>query len=307
MSSQMIEFFVQFMTASKKHHYIPRFYLKGFVDKENQFFVFDKQTKKIWKSNPDNSFAENHRNTGTIKHQETNEVHKFDLPEEMLSHFDNRSATVLDEIRNSNPSDNILTPKRLYIIRFFIISTFWRTPANDKLRSEIIDKFSFEDLGFGFFDKSTGLRNIEMEKMMGDIDLWKKLYPILLPITSFTDKYKKLNNDNWGVYYRQESFHITTDNPIIFKEYKDFSSLHEDLIFPLSSKILIISTKLNKPKTLEPVFSIMTDLLLFHYAHRYVACSNKEYLEFISKEAYKNLSNPQWGGKLKDDIFSSFY
>jgi len=126
-------------------------------------------------------------------------------------------------------------------------------------------------------------------------------------VTSFTDKFNKLNNDNWGVYYRQQSFHITTDNPIIFKEYKDFSSLHEDLILPRSSKILIISAKLNKPKTLEPVFTIKTDVLLFHYANRYITWSDKKYLEFISKEAYKNLSKPEWADKLKDDIFSNFY
>jgi hypothetical protein len=290
------------MNISKKHHYIPRFYLKGFVDKEDQFFIFDKETKKMWKSNPDNSFTENHLNTGVLIDQRTGEIFKSDLPEQMLSHYDSRSASALEEIRNSNPIDNILTDERLYAIRFFIISTFWRTPANDKLREEIISKFSFSDLGFGFFDKN-GFRNSEVEKMIADTDLWKKLYPILLPITSFTNKFNKLNKEKWAIYYRQQSFHLTSDNPIIFKEYTDFSSLHENLIFSLSSKHLVISTQGIKPRVLEPVFSIKTDILLFHNAYRYVACSDKNYLKFISDEAYKIIDKPQWIDKLKQDVF----
>lgn len=191
------------MTNSKKHHYIPRFYLKGFTDKEINFFIYDKHEKKIWKSNPGNSFAENHRNTGFAENKETGQVYRSDLAEQILSKFDCRSATALNEIRDSNPSDSILTVTRLYAIRFFIISTFWRSPANDHLVSKIIDSHSFKDLGFGIFDIESEQRNIEAEKILVNIDLWKKMYPILLPITSFADKFNILNIDNWKVYYKR--------------------------------------------------------------------------------------------------------
>lgn len=82
--------------------------------------------------------------------------------------------------------------------------------------------------------------------------------------------------------------------------------MHEELIFPLSSKVIIVSTKRNKPKVLNPVFSINFDLLLFHYAHRYIASSDKQYLEFIAKQANENLIKPGRADKLKKDIFNNF-
>ncbi len=55
------------MATSKRHHYLPQFYLRGFTDNKGEFYVFDKQTEEIRKSNPLNSFFENHRNTANVK------------------------------------------------------------------------------------------------------------------------------------------------------------------------------------------------------------------------------------------------
>lgn len=291
------------MGNSKKHHYIPRFYLSGFADAYNNFFVYDKQTKKMWLSNPENSFLEKHRNTGSIKNPNTSEVHLTDLPEEVLAHFDGRAAQAIYEIRNSTPSDAILTIERLHAIRFFISSTFWRTPVNNKLRNEIIKIFSFKDLGFGIFDKE-GLRNPETEEVLKEVDLWIKMYPTLLPIAGFRDKVNKMEISDWRIYYRGNDFHLVTDCPIILKEFKDFSSLQNELIAPLSSKHLLVVTKQTKPKSIEPGFSIKLDVLLFHTAGRYVASCDKEYLEFIIKEAAG--LKPGWDVLLKGSLFDTF-
>lgn len=264
------------MTVSKKHHYIPRFYLTGFTDSNNLYYIYDKQTKKIWLTTPENSFAENHRNTGTVVDQNTKEVHKYDLPEEMLAHFDNRSASAVYDIRNSKIDDDILTVDRLYALRFFIASTFWRTPANDHIREEIINTHSFEELGFGIFNK--GKRQAETEQMLMDIDLWHKMYPTLLPLVSFNEPYKRNNSADFKLYYRLNQTHVVTDNSIILREFKDFSSLNEELIFPISSKVFVIATARHKPRHLPPAFNLKMDILLFDNASRYVACCNKEYL-----------------------------
>jgi hypothetical protein len=295
------------VALSKKHHYIPKFYLKGFSDEKGQYFVYDKVADRLWKTSPENSFAENYRNTGRYHNSETNEYFTTDVPEQMLAYFDGRAAVVIHDIRNSKPTDPVLSSDRLYVLRFFIFSIFWRTPANDKIRNEIIANSSFESLGFGIFDKNTGIRNIEAENKIKEADVFQKVYPTLLPITSFSDKYVKLNNEQWKIYYLQEDFHIVTDNPIIHWGYQGFASLHEELLFPISSKVMLVSTKKYKPHILPPVFSLNLDLLLFHKANRYVACNRKDYLEFLIAQSKENLSRPGWAEKLQNQIFGCFY
>lgn len=295
------------MGQSKKHHYIPRFYLNGFVDEAGKFFIYDKITDKIWQSTPANSFAENRRNTGTIEHQVTKEVFFSDLPEEMITHFDTRAATVFNIIRNSQPEDSVLNEERIYILRMFILSLFWRTPINDSLRKKIIQDQSFEELGFGIFDSKTGKRNIEAENVLKQVDLFVKVYPTLLPITSFLKPFVKYNAPEWKLYYKSDKYSIVTDYPIIHNSFKDFSSLHEDVIFPVSNRILLVSTKKYKPHILAPVFNLNVDLLLCHNAGRYIACANKNYLEFLISQSKEQLTKPSWADKIKETMFNSFY
>lgn len=286
---------------SKKHHYIPRFYLKGFTNDRNSFYVYDKNTQKIWISNPDSSFAENHRNTSVMEHIETKEISRTDLPEEMLAHFDSKAAKVIREVINSKREEKFFTPERFYELKLFIMTTFWRTPANDQLREQITENMSFSDLGFGFFDKD-GNRSDEMEKIIKDTDLWKKIYPALLPVSATLKKYNEAKIDDWRIAYRNSNFHLVTDNPIILKEYNGFQSLQKELIAPLSSKHLLIVTEKLSLKELPPVFNLQTDLLLFHRATRYVASSDENYLKFIVNES-ERLNNAGWEKLLLDSIF----
>ncbi len=289
---------------SKKHHYIPRFYLKGFTNDRSSFYVYDKKIGKMWLSNPDSAFTENHRNTSVMEHLETKEVMRTDLPEEMLAYFDNKAAKVIQEVRNSKPEEIFFTPERLHEIKLFIMTTFWRTPANDHLREDIIAKSTFEDLGFGFYDKD-GVRNEEIEALIKDTDLWRKTYPALLPISGTLKKNNETKNDQWRIAYRTSNIHLVTDNPIILKEYSGFGSFQKDLIAPLTSKHLLIVTEKISANSLAPVFSLQTDLLLYHRATRYVASADESYLKFIVDESTK-LNNPGWENLLLESIFGHF-
>ncbi|MCL1489937.1 MAG: DUF4238 domain-containing protein [Pseudanabaena sp. Salubria-1] len=48
------------MSSPKLHHYVPRFYLKQFADKKECFWVWNKNTKKVFKGNPYGVAAEQH-------------------------------------------------------------------------------------------------------------------------------------------------------------------------------------------------------------------------------------------------------
>lgn len=288
------------MVQSKKHHYLPKFYLKGFTNREGNFFIYDKTKDEVRKSKPENSFFEKFRNTGFIKDG------KSDLPEKILAEFDNRSAIALERIRISSYKENVLTPEILYRIRFFIAFTFWRIPKNDNLREKIIDDFSFQELGFGFFDEKSGERKKETELLLKDIDLFRKMYSSILPIVSFRKKYKTQNYKDWRIIYRTNSVHITGDNPIVSKEnYVDFSSIQQNIIMPLSSQKILACTK-DAPKFFPPVFNLNMDILILCQSERFVCSSNKEYLKLLVAKHKKMSADEKIERKLLNDIFHYF-
>lgn len=268
--------------ASFKHHYLPVFYLKGFTDEKGQYYVYDKETGKIFISNPTNTFYEKHRNTGSIVSQINGETETSDLPETMVTHFDNKAAFIINKLRKTTAEDNALQPEVLYELMMFIHSIFWRTPANDGLREHIISQSSFKDLGFGIFDRE-GNRSVNTEEMMKGIDLFQKIYPVLLPLTSFINGNYKADWKDWKLFYSSNDVHIVSDNPVMYKDMTSFSGLQHNIIFPVSSKIFLISSP-QYPAEFKFTFPFMIDLYLFATAKRFVACKHKEYLEYLKNE-----------------------
>ena len=291
---------------SKKHHYLPRFYLKGFADADNRFYVLDKASGKIWQSTPEQSFCENRRNTGAICDIRTKEVIYTDFAEEALSRIDNRAALVFQEIAASSAKGFDFNVERTYAIRTLLASIFWRTPANDELRNEIIFSTSFAELGFGIHDEITGKRMPEQEEHLKQIEIWQKLYPMLLTTTAFLPRNSPFNFPDWRLYYREEGACLISDNPIIFRDFKGVSSLHGELISPISRKNILVSTPSCKTPVLPKLFSLKLDLLLFHNAKQYVASARKHYLELMAEEAPKLISD-EWYRSTVKEMFAYFY
>lgn len=79
---------------SHKHHYLPVFYLKGFTNQENQFFVFDKLYESIKIKYPTNSFFEIDRNTATIGDKRSS------LLEEIYQNLENASAPHFEKLKS---------------------------------------------------------------------------------------------------------------------------------------------------------------------------------------------------------------
>lgn len=44
------------MAKSKRHHYIPQFFLRGFTNEAGEYFIYDKIKDEIRKSKPINTF-----------------------------------------------------------------------------------------------------------------------------------------------------------------------------------------------------------------------------------------------------------
>lgn len=290
------------MGASKKHHYLPQFYLKGFTDNEGNYYVFDKKTEEIRKTNPLNSFFVNNRNTSIMKEE------RFVLLEDIYAQFDSLTAPQLEKIRNSSIEDLDLATEAFHRVKMFITQMYWRVPRSDEEFEKMIDKLTFADAGFDIKNKTTGksVATEQLQKQLKEADLFRKMYRIFLPLISYQEKYRMNDFENLRVYFRPNKFQLTSDNPLIIKEFKDFRSLNEEMFFPISCDKIFVHTKQPKPKNLPNMFLLDLDMMQIQQATRFVCCSNKEYLEYLINNLYSYSKNFNFEVQMKERLFSHF-
>ena len=111
-------------TTSKKHHYLPRYYLKGFTNSDNRFFVFDKRKERIFTSNPNTAFFENNLNTVTFPKGDSS-----DFLEDAYTEIENQSWESLDKIRESTYNTPIELLDKMHLF-LFLLFLYWRLPSN---------------------------------------------------------------------------------------------------------------------------------------------------------------------------------
>ena len=106
------------MHRSVQHHYIPRFLIQNFSS-DGQVWVGEKETKKVFKSSPNNLFKERDLNTS---YDLNNVDSKHDKHEQLLSRIDSDAAPIIQKLlacsRNSEPLD-ISEEERDYWKRFY--------------------------------------------------------------------------------------------------------------------------------------------------------------------------------------------
>lgn len=289
------------MSISKRHHYIPQFYLRGFTNENKTYFVFDKKTEEIRETTPKNSFFQNRRNTSIIGNE------KSVLLEDMYSHFDSITAPKLRKIQESTLENFKLEPEILHRIKMFITQIYWRIPENDEELGKIIDRLSFSETGFDIKDKEgKSVVTKELEKQLKSEDIFRKMYRIFIPLMSHKEKYKTKDFENWRVYFRGNKYQLTGDNPLIIENFKDFSSLNKELIFPLSSNKIFIHTKRTKPTNLPSKFILEMDMMIIQQATRFVCCSDRFYLNYLIKNLYSYSKNHDIKDKMKESLFNNF-
>jgi hypothetical protein len=127
-----------------------------------------------------------------------------------------------------------------------------------------------------------------------------------MPLLSSKEEYLKTDYENWQIYTWTEGNNLTGDFPIILDKFVDFSSLNEELIFPLAKNKILVHTKRTKPLKLALEFKIHLDMLILQQATRYVCCADKAYLELLQKELYSYSKNYDFKSRMKDKLFGYF-
>lgn len=270
---------------SKKHHYLPKYYLKGFTNCKNGFFVYDKQADKIFDTSPNATFFENNLNTVILP-----KGNSSDFLEELYTSIENQSWNSLDSIRKSTSK----TPIELLVRRhlfLFLLFLHWRLPSNINFVEQLSGNFFLDNNELDYFklkNKNGEEASGEVVEMIKSSSAFKKSSKLLVPFTPFyKDKHWDTELENWRFLYTEDekNWYVVGDNPIITKGDNDHDPVNclKEFIFPVSGKILLVNN--NKPinKGLLSEFVIQYNISIVERAQRFIACPNKDFLEALIK------------------------
>lgn len=273
---------------SKKHHYLPRYYLKGFTDNRNRFFVYDKQRDIIFPNAfiPGNFFFENNLNTVTLPSGILS-----DFMESFYASIENKFWNSLDTIRNSNRKTTIPIFDLMHLF-FFLLFLHWRLPSNIKYVEELSGRFfdtHFKELNYiNIKDKNSNTAPLEIINKIKESAAFKKSSKLVIPFAPFYKSNWSEKLKNWRFLYTGDGdiWNLVGDNPIITIGNKDHDPICclDEFIFPISGKILLVNINKHLDKDFSPEFTIQFNTAIIQRAQRFVAFKNKSFLEAIVKD-----------------------
>ncbi len=288
---------------TKRHHYIPEFYIKGFLNSNNKVFVFDKleQNFKPNEFSPKQIFFEWHRNT--VKINGVND----DFIEKLYGFWDNLISKTYEKIINQK-GKLISEPMDYFHLIVFVSLIHWRIPFQDEDIIELLNNSSKEELSFKIYNKKTNEEaNPEFYDNVKKREGFKEIYRLSKPVIDYLTLDIKNRLNNWKIYFAGSGvqLHILGDNPAVFKNEPKINILETELIFPLSKGKFICHTNGKSLEQIRPETRVSIDIMIFLQAERYVIGPDKDYLNTIKMLA-GNYNNKTRIDSLRNDIFKVF-
>lgn len=274
------------MKPSKKHHYLPRHYLRGFTDSKGGFFVYDKHTRRIFPTSPDAAFFENDLNTVELP-----DGNQSDFLEGLYTAIENQSWNSFNTIRNSTFNTSIEPLDKMNLFSFLLF-LHWRLPSNIPMVDKLSSQFFREDNILNYFkllNKTGSAVPKEVVERITNSSAFKKSARMILPFAPFFKDNNWWNNlADWRFVYSgdENNWFIVGDNPIITRGENDHDPVNclKEFIFPVSGKILLISGHSPAGLTLPPEFIVQYSTGIIERARRFVACQNRSFLEALLKD-----------------------
>lgn len=240
---------------SNKHHYIPKYYLRGFCDDQGKLFVYNKKWNHLDKSGktPTQIFYEDELHTLCINGRKDVFIEDvYNKIESQCSDFlrmiSNLTSVSIADVRSNEDCCNI--------IKLMISLQFWRLPSSKDMANTtsedllvIFDNFRHQSNKLPQLDKKTIKR---LYKNRDKENVKKIIQFLALPLTTcnfdgkLPDDFKIIKTDGY------EHDLLCSDRPMFYEEYKDFMFSGE-FFFPLSKKILLMRTNDSAPIDLDVI------------------------------------------------------
>ena len=238
------------MTKKKKHHYIPQFYLEGFIDPKNHPFVwiYEKGKDCVFKSKPENIAFEKHYHsyitTTGEKDTETIEdiLNKFETPvapifeklrffhmpnEEERKTFSCYLGISLTRVPNFRKNVDSVVAK---LLKFFLEMN----ASNEQNFKKIVDSFEHdtgEKIGYDIHVKP----HVSLSMIFRGLELATIFNNMTWVFIKATDRFKLLTSDN-PLYYDDP----THNHNVFFGV--SLTDKNVEVGFPISSEVAFTGT-----------------------------------------------------------------
>ena len=283
---------------SWRHHYIPKFYLKGFTDKLGKFKIYDVENQRFIKNgkdfSPESYFFEEHGNTFIDQ-----DGYDDSIETKFFKKEDDEAAKLFEKIKNSSKEDKFgVTEMDMPHLQYFVSLMYWRIPNSYDKINFLIKSDDLTQLGIVIKSKNGNTLGIkEIEQNLKDDPNFFKMIKYWLPLVTFP----RLLDCRTPLTIKPFSMPIPSlcsDNPVIFKNSDMPDIYYDDFIFPLTNELLFIRGNEIKPVWNTIKFDI--DLIVYKQAKKYVSCTDMKYIELLDKYFMSNFSDIQ---EVKEKVF----
>lgn len=262
---------------SKRHHYLPNFFIKGFINPSKQVWVFDKKADKILKTpkSPKSIFYEWNKYTLTVDGRKSDilEKYAYKYHEDIISkQFAKIQSKPINEIENQELVNHI------YLMA---VLTYYRTPATEKWTNQITQNNLKKDLPTFVLDQINNIYDLQLNETDR-----KKFIDSIAPFLNFTminDRGTK-EEGYYKIIEASKTCFLLSDNPVIYrKPPQDYNDLTNTLIFPLTSRRVFYGLKESHYSFNNEIIKMINNLLTIQ-AKQYFASENKTILELYVNE-----------------------
>lgn len=293
------------MNISKRHHYIPQFFLKGFTDTKGELSIFDLKTNRFWKNKASTKqvFFEDSRNLFEINGETT------DLVEQLYQRLDGDYSQIHKKILASNSSTHQnLSSKELRYLIVFIGLIYWRVPVHDSEVRTCIQSLTKKELNILVTDFLTGdeASPKEYSQLMTEA-IFIESYRMIKPILDYIKVGTEIDIEDWCLFYaNSDAHHITSDNPVIVRDKTNSNIFMNDIIFRVSKETILCNAVRRDIKEIPPDIIINIDLLIILQSEKFIAGPNQEYIQHLTRLAQQTFESKEQVETLKSEIFTFF-
>jgi len=275
---------------SKKHHYIPQCHLRGFLNDQGSFFIFDKKTGKLRETNTADVLFEKDRNT-TI----SLDGHKSDWLEKVYNSLENKIAPIFNEINTEKGRHRFSNSNKLNL-GLYIATLYWRLPVTDHISEKIKKDRGLAATPFNLFRKDGSSATETEKKQILATKGMEKAYRLLLTFASIHNQDYLKQIFSWKFLFNDPGYFLICDNPIIKDGEIDDVDVLNKFVMPLSKECLLINNEFVPVNRLPKYFFIQMGVAMFHQAERFVCCHDRNFLEHIIKyydDVYKKFDKTE--------------
>lgn len=229
--------------SSKKHHFIPVFYQKGFLSKEGELFALKKSHGGIKNWSPSQIMYVKNLHTINLRDESTVMIEEFYSQIEGL--FNKYLMLITENIKNPDLITGLTTDGDFQrIAKLMVAIQFWRTPCREKLAQQYSGKL------LELYDKADG----EIKDMVGKNrrfirfickrsrkdDSIKVIQFLLLPLLTFDISTKAVRLKIFKSNSRKKF--VTSDRPVLFDNIEELFSL-KSFLFPFTKDLLLVGAE----------------------------------------------------------------